>query len=205
MAPPLGFTLSMSGLCALAQASTTEANASLTSKWSMSPTLRPLRSRALAVAGIGPVSMRTGSTPASAKVWNRARGVRPSSAAFSADMISAADAPSVICELLPAVTLPSGTKAGFSLASVSMVVPGRMPSSRVTISPSSTLISPVSLSLILETTGMISLSKRPSAVALSASSWERTPKASRSSRLRSFSLAMISAETPWPTRPVWPG
>ena len=31
-----------------------------------------------AVAGIGAVSMRTGSTPASANVWNRARGVSPS-------------------------------------------------------------------------------------------------------------------------------
>ena len=34
--------------------------------------------------------------------------------------------------MLPAVTLPSGLKAGFRLASVSAVVPGRMPSSVVT-------------------------------------------------------------------------
>ena len=34
-------------------------------------------------------------------------------------MISTADAPSVICEELPAVTLPSSLKAGFRLASVS--------------------------------------------------------------------------------------
>ena len=47
--------------------------------------------------------------------------------AFSSLMISTAEAPSVICDELPAVTLPSGLKAGLSLASVSAVVPGRMP------------------------------------------------------------------------------
>ena len=50
--------------------------------------------------------------------------------AFSSLMISTAEAPSVICDELPAVTLPSGLNAGLSLASVSTVVPGRMPSSR---------------------------------------------------------------------------
>ena len=47
----------------------------------------PARSSTLVVAGIGPVSIITGSTPASAKVWKRARGVRPSSFAFSSLMI----------------------------------------------------------------------------------------------------------------------
>ena len=40
------------------------------------------------------------------------------------------EAPSVICELLPAVTLPQGrSKAGLSLASFSTVLSGRTPSS----------------------------------------------------------------------------
>ena len=40
------------------------------------------------------------------------------------------EAPSVICELLPAVTLPHGrSNAGLSLASDSTVVSGRTPSS----------------------------------------------------------------------------
>ncbi len=40
------------------------------------------------------------------------------------------DAPSVICELLPGVTLPHGrSKAGLSLASVSALLSGRTPSS----------------------------------------------------------------------------
>jgi hypothetical protein len=40
---------------------------------------------------------------------------------------STAAAPSEICEALPAVTLPSSLKAGFSSASFSSDVPGRMP------------------------------------------------------------------------------
>ena len=67
------------------------------------------------MAGMGPVSIITGSTPARAKVWNRACGRRPSSLAFSSLMMSTADAPSVICELLPAVTLPSGLNAGLEV------------------------------------------------------------------------------------------
>jgi hypothetical protein len=94
-------------------------------------------------------------------------------------MMSTAAAPSVICDELPAVTLPSGLKAGFSCASVSAVVPGRMPSSAVTRSfDSMTFL--VSLSRRFSATGTISFSKRPSFVACSASCWLRAPKASRS-------------------------
>ena len=111
----------------------------------------------LVVAGIGPFSIVTGSVPATAKLWNRARGRRPSSSAFSALMTSTADAPSVICDELPAVILPSSLNAGLSLASVSAVVPSRIPSSRVIISalPSTSI-----------GTGTISLSNRPSSVGL---------------------------------------
>ena len=76
----------------------------------------------------------------------------------------------MICDELPAVTTPSGLKAGLRLASVSTVVPGRMPSSAVSIS-SVSMSSPVSLSRGLAWTGMISLSKRPSSVARSARCW----------------------------------
>ncbi len=86
-----------------------------------------LRSSSLRVAGIGPVSMMTGSTPT--VVWStiRARARRPSASAFSRVMSSTAAAPSEICDELPAVTLPSSLKAGFSAASFSSVVSGRMP------------------------------------------------------------------------------
>ena len=87
----------------------------------------PLRSSSLRVAGIGPVSIITGSTPT--VVWSTifARGVTPSSAAFSALISSTAAAPSEICDELPAVTLPSCLKAGLRPASASRFVSGRMP------------------------------------------------------------------------------
>ena len=101
----------------------------------MSSIVIRLRSRILRVAGIGPVSISTGSTPT--VVWStiRARGVTPSSSAFSRDMRSTAAAPSEICEELPAVIRPSSLKAGFSSARVSTVVPGRMPWSVETTLP----------------------------------------------------------------------
>ena len=125
----------MSGWCSFSQASTTEAKASLISIASMSSSVILARSSTVVVAGMGPVSMVIGSTPARAKAWKRARGRRPSALAFSSLMMSTAEAPSVICEELPAVTLPpSGLKAGLSLASVSTVLSGRMPSSAVSSS-----------------------------------------------------------------------
>ena len=86
-----------------------------------------LRSRIFRVAGIGPVSMITGSTPT--VVWStiRARAFSPSSSAVSREASSTAAAPSEICDELPAVITPSSLKAGFSSARLSAVVPGRMP------------------------------------------------------------------------------
>ena len=79
------------------------------------------------MAGIGPVSIVTGSTPT--VVWSTilARARRPSASAFSRDMSSTAAAPSEICDEFPAVILPSGLNAGFSPASASSVVSGRIP------------------------------------------------------------------------------
>ena len=57
-------------------------------------------------------------------------GVRPCFATASSDARITQDAPSVICEELPAVTLPHGrSNTGLSLASVSGVESGRTPSS----------------------------------------------------------------------------
>jgi hypothetical protein len=166
MAPPLGFTFSMLGWCSFSQASTTEAKASLISTASMSSRSAWPARAPWSVAGMGPVSMVIGSTPARAKAWKRARGRRPRALAFSSLMISTAEAPSVICEELPAVTLPpSGLKAGLSLASVSTVLSGRMPSSVVN---SSSVSLPSSSRMA---TGTISFSKRPSAVARAARWW----------------------------------
>ena len=64
-----------------------------------------------------------GSSPASAKLTKRARGVSPSSLAFSSLMIRIAEAPSVICDELPAVTRPPssiGRNTGLKAASDSI-------------------------------------------------------------------------------------
>ena len=66
---------------------------------------------------MGAVSMITGSLAATAKVWKRARGRRPSRPARSSDMMRAAAAPSEICDELPAVMRPSSLKAGRKAAS----------------------------------------------------------------------------------------
>jgi hypothetical protein len=189
MAPPLTLTLVMSGWCSFSHDRTTEAKASLISTRSMSDSAIFARSSTFSVAGMGPVSIVTGSTPARAKAWNRARGRSPSSLAFSSLMISRAAAPSLICEELPAVTFPSGLKAGFRVASFSTLESGRTPSSRSKMPPSA----PV--------TGMISFSKRPSSMARAARWCDCTAKASSSSRDRPHLSAISSAEMPWGTRP----
>ncbi len=193
MAPPLTLVFSQSAPVSRSQAPMTVANASLTSNRSMSSMVIPALSSTLCVAGIGPVSIVTGSTPARANALKRARGFSPSSSAFSRLMISTAAAPSVICDELPAVTMPSGLNAGFSPASTSGVVVGRMPSSRRMIStePSSFLTS----------IGMISFSKRPSSVARAARACESAAYWSISSRVMSHFSAIISAEMPCGTMP----
>ena len=136
--------------------------------------------------------MVTGSTPASAKAWKRARGRSPRAFAFSSLMMRTAEAPSVICDEFPAVTLPSSLKAGFRLARASTVESGRMPSSAAKSSP-------VSLPSSSRTaTGMISFSNRPSAVARAARWWLCTENASSSWREMPHWSAIISAPMPWP-------
>ena len=150
---------------------------------------------------MGPVSIITGSTPGQGeRVEPGPRREARARAAFSSLMMRAAEAPSVIWLELPAVTLPSGLNAGLRLASVSTVVPSRMPSSAVTIS-SDSVTSPVSLSRWSERTGTISFSNRPSAVAWAARRWLSAEKASSSSRVRPHLSAISSAEMPWGTRP----
>ena len=69
----------------------------------------------------------SGFTPATAMARIQAIGFWPSSRAFSSDMTSSAAAPTLIGELLPAVTLPpSGLNAGGSDPSASSDVSRRM-------------------------------------------------------------------------------
>ncbi len=69
----------------------------------------------------------SGLTPATAMARIRAIGFKPSSRAFSSDITRSAAAPTLIGELLPAVTdPPSGLKAGGRAASASTDVSRRM-------------------------------------------------------------------------------
>ena len=87
IAPPFTFTLSSDAPVSACQASTTGANASLTSNRSMSAIDMPAFSSTLAVAGITPVSIITGSSPATENACSRAFGSRPSSLAISGVVI----------------------------------------------------------------------------------------------------------------------
>ncbi len=80
--------------------------------------------------------MISGLSPVTPVDTTRASGVMPSSAALESLITITAAAPSFRGQALPAVTEPSGRKAGPSLASFSTVVPGRMPSSLLTTVPS---------------------------------------------------------------------
>ena len=137
------------------------------------------------MAGIGAVSMMTGSSAASTAVCTRATGVRPSSAAFSLVVMSSAAAPSLICELLPAWITPSGLNTVLSLARPSRVPPRRKPSSVSTTVPSSSF------------TGVICPAKRPSSVAAAAFAWEASEYSSSWARVWPQRSAIISAPIPW--------
>ena len=118
--------------------------------------------------------MYAGSTPAAPVETTRASGSRPSCRAPSSVVTTRQAAPSLICEELPAVTVPPSRKTGRSLASFSKLVSGRGPSSEwiVTGGPFGWGASTVT----------ISSSKRPASVAATARRCDSSAKASWSSR-----------------------
>ena len=107
------------------------AKASLISTMSTSSMVISARLSACLEASIGPRPMNSGSSAETPVETIRASGVMPSSLALRSDMTTTAAAPSLSGQALPAVTVPSSRKAGFSVASTSRVVPGRGPSSFV--------------------------------------------------------------------------
>ena len=142
--------------------------------------------------------MISGRMAAAEAATMRALGFRPSSSARSADMISTAAAPSLSGHELPAVTVPSSRNAGLSLASTSMDVPGRGPSSLVTsVSGTSTSLPSLSTSLCAATvTPTISLSKCPLCWASTARFWDTTAHSSWASRETLQRWATFSAVRP---------
>src|SRR6266702_2856294 len=123
IAPPLTLTLEVSQPRSLLTAQACAAKASLASTRSRSATFQPAFLSAARDAGIGPLPMIAGSTPACAQETMRASGALPSLAASLAFISTTAAAPSLMPEALAAVTVPSLAKAGRSLPTASMVVP----------------------------------------------------------------------------------
>ena len=80
------------------------------------------------MAGMGPVSMNTGSEPTTAMVWTRASGRNPWRRTASADATRIAAAPSLIWLARAAVSRPPSL-IGVSAARASAVEPRRGPSS----------------------------------------------------------------------------
>ena len=123
MAPPLTFTLSRSQPMSLFTAQAWAAKASFASTRSRSDAFQPAFSSALREAGIGPVPMIAGSTPAVAHEAIRASGSMPRFSASSSVISTTAAAPSFRPAALPAVTVPSLEKAGRSFVIASIVAP----------------------------------------------------------------------------------
>ena len=124
----------------------------------------------------------------------RAIGVTPSSAAFSAVIISTAEAPSEIWDEVPAVWTPSSPTTALRLPSASRVV-SRRPSSRATwwVVPVGLPSSPRSGASM----GTTWVPKRSSAQAWAPSCWDRRPRASVSARVTPHFSAMRSAPSNW--------
>ncbi len=125
----------------------------------------------------------SGSTPATAKERKASSGSMPSASALSRLITTSAAAPSLVCDELPAVTLPPLRKTGLSLPIASRVESARTPSSLSKENVASRR-SPCSSTHTLRTsTGTVSSANFPSARAAAARWCERSPKASWSARL----------------------
>ena len=102
IAPPLTLTFAVSQPRSLFTAQAWAAKASLASIRSRSPMFQPAFFNAAREAGMGPVPMIAGSTPACAQETIRAMGFLPRLAASLAFISTTAAAPSLIPEALPA-------------------------------------------------------------------------------------------------------
>ena len=145
------------------EARPTAANASFSSKRSMSATFLSIGSSARLIARDGCVRSEVSGPATMPKLTSSAMGVRPRSSALALLVTISAAPPSEICDALPAVIVPSLSNAGRRLPSESVVVSGRTPSS-----VSTTIGSPLRCG---SDTGVISSARRPSFVAVAARSW----------------------------------
>jgi hypothetical protein len=107
MAPPLTLTFAVSQPSSLLTAQACAAKASLASIRSRSADLPAGLLQRAALAGMGPMPMIDGSTPAVAHDTMRASGVSAALLGFVGLISTSAAAPSLMPEALPAVTVPS--------------------------------------------------------------------------------------------------
>ncbi len=136
---------------------------------------------------MGPDPMTLGSTPTVAQEAMRASGFSPRFLASLAVISTTAAAPSLMPEALPAVTVPSLSKAGLSFAASSILAPSRIYSS------SATIVSPFR---VFTVTGAISSLNLPAFLAASALFCEAVANLSCSSRVICHWRATFSAVTP---------
>lgn len=189
IAPPFMLVLFVSNPSSLMTAMDWAAKASFASIRSSSSIDQPAFFRAFFVAGMGPVPIIDGSTPAVAHEAILAIGFMPLFSASDLCISKTAAAPSFSPEALPAVTVPSFLKAGLRLARDSMVAPKRGCSSF------SIIISPLRVFCVM---GIISSLNFPEFMAASAFNWEFRANSSCSSRLILYFSAIFSA-----VMPIW--
>ena len=103
--------------------------------------------------GSGPATMPC--APISARIG------APSSSALARHITTTAAAPSEICDADPAVTVPSAENAGRSLARLAAVVPGRTPSSSVTVIGSPLRCGTVTLTISSSNRPVLAAPRRP--------------------------------------------
>ena len=170
------------------QATAWLAKASFSSTRSISFALSPVRSNSLRIAGIGPIPMTDGSTPATEVATTRASGFSPSARARPASITRRAAAPSLMPDAFPAVTLPPSINAGRSFARLAAFVSGRGCSSL-----STEIGSPLRCGIF---TGTISSACTPLAAAAAARRCDSRANASCSSRETLHCAATRSAVSP---------
>ena len=158
-------------------ASATEAYASWISQTSTSPAASPARASAFGIANAGAIPMIRGSRACVADETTRASGSTPSSSAALALASTTALAPSFSGEEFPAVIWVVLGWGG-SAASFSAVVSSRMLSLCSNRRAGCLCVPGIS-------TGWISAARRPESRAAAARRWERSAKASISSRVSS--------------------
>src|SRR3954453_10401595 len=200
-APPFGVTIASSTPSMRVACTVTPANASLISTTSRSSVVAPIRFNAFSSASAGTVCSDANRSADIPYASIRATGVSPSRRTAPSLATTTAHAPSLICDALPAVTVPSSVNAGRSVASRSTVVSARMPSSRSTTSGS-----PLRCGTETRTT---SSSNRPASHASAARACERAAQASCSARSTPNSRFIASVPSPiWRSsnahhRPSW--